>query len=106
MNEVEASLFGGVQGRRCVGHHPCLVVQHLSAADDCVDSDWPYCLGDLVYGVGGGSVPSFNGSILSSLAVSRSLKGKLTTTSHVVERDERRRQVKLHRLMGMLARRL
>ena len=54
----------------------------------------------------GGVGSQFNGSVLSSLAVSRSPKGKLTTTSHVVERDERQRQATLHRLMGMLARRL
>ena len=102
MNEVEANLFGGVRGRRCGGHHPRFVDQHVLAANDSVDSDWPYCLGDLIYSVGGGSVPSFNGSILSSLAVSRSPKGKLTTTSHVVKRDERQTQVTLHKLMGML----
>ena len=34
--EVEASLFGGVRGRRLGGHHSCVVVQHLSAADDSV----------------------------------------------------------------------
>ena len=36
LEEVEANLFGGVRGRRLSGHHPCVVVQHLSAADDSV----------------------------------------------------------------------
>ena len=67
---------------------------------------WLYCLGDLTEGRWSRSVPSFNGSILSPLAVSRSPKGKSTTTSHVVEREERQRQVTLRRFMGMLAWRL
>ena len=38
LEKVEANLFRGARGRRLSGHHPCVVVQHLSAADDSVDS--------------------------------------------------------------------
>ena len=61
---------------------------------------------DLAEGRRSRFVPSVNGSVLSSLAVSRSPKGKLTTTSQVVERDERQKQVTVRRLMGVLVRRL
>ena len=40
LEEVEANLFGGARGRRLSGHHLYVVVQHLSAADDSVESPW------------------------------------------------------------------
>ena len=58
LEEVEANLFGGVRGRRLSGHHPCVMVQHLSAADDSVDSARPNRLGDLAGGRRSRFVPS------------------------------------------------
>ena len=58
LEKVEANLFGGARGRRLSGHHPCVVVQHLSAADDSVDSARPNRLGDLAEGRRSRFVPS------------------------------------------------
>ena len=47
-----------VRGRRRGGSHPHAVVRHLSAADDSVDCDEPYRLGDLAEGRRSRFVPS------------------------------------------------